>query len=543
MFPLREYQERAVGEAERVLLSGARRLMVSPTGTGKGVCIAALIKRMAGRGMIQVVPSIEIALSIFEKHSGEGLVGLSEARQREATEALGMYTAKRLYNLLMEGKVAPPKMLSTDESHHDTDATHSTIRAVCGDPPMVGWTATDYRGTPEETAKLRALWGESYHVLRLHEAVAQGFMAKPDFRVWPLLNDEKLRVTAGEFEIRQTESELEKVSDELCRRIRDEFCTIFDPDPGERGSSFCYMPRRVMMLTCPGVGSAKDLSQRLWKRYSVPTVLVTGGECVTGSGQTVSRQTAFAYVTSRQSVLVQVNVVSEGVDLPIRVHIDTAPTMSPLRWMQKMGRGTRPTAPGEEPPVYVCTNHNLGRSAYLWAGLIPAAQIKDAQTVWGPAFKPSRRMFSRAIGLEGFGKFAVAQVPLVDGSFAGLYALQTPDGVHQYAILLHPCRPDPLFFQRTNPHTGEIRSKTLDNGMTVQYKVKDYGPWRKIPSIPDAEGYVSTSPGKITDPMLRFWRNAAAGRGLDPEFLPNVREFQALPILCNTGIRFTLEAP
>jgi superfamily II DNA or RNA helicase len=535
---LYDYQEDAHEDALAVLNKGGKALYTAPTGSGKSYVMAANHNKLGGRGLLTVVPSTEIGLGVYDRLCSipRAIRECSEATQQRTMESVGIWTIQRLYNELMSGRLDPPKFLQFDEAHHTTANTYESVHALCGDCPAVAYTATGFRGTPDETAKLRAKWGEPKPVLTLRKAVERGVISRPDFKVWPLLNDETIKVVNGEFEAKAVECDTKKIVPALCKRIRDELC---ERRQQSAGTNYRH-PKRSTMVTAPGVASAGWIFDALCE-LDVHCVLITGTEVLAPWGGRVSRQEAFKHVAAAEAVLVQVNVVSEGVDLPIRVQVDTAPCMSPVRWMQRCGRGTRPIRDGEEPPVYICTNHNIGRHAYLWAGLIPAPQIRDAQKAWGPDFKPSRRMFARAIGLEGFGKFVASQVPLVDGTFCGLYALQTPNGTHQYAILLHPCQPEAMFFSRENPHTGEKATKTLDNGTVVEYKVKDYGPWKRVKTIPNADGYVSTKPQSITPKMLDWWKRAAEGRGLDPTFIPNAREFQILPLLCNTGIRFKLE--
>ena len=522
---LRDDQLVAHQDALDVLKSGGHRLYTAPTGSGKSYIQAANHVCLQPSGLVTVVPSTEIGLGIFNKLpdvDGYKFVrDWSVERQQAAMESCGIWTVMRLYNELMSGCLSPPKFLQWDEGHHTTANTYEAIHALCNNCPAVAYTATGFRGTPEETKKLRDKWGEPKPVLTLKQAIAASVVARPDFSVWPLLDDQTIKVVNGEFETKAVESALKGVSEELVYRITSKFY---------HGGRWI----RPIMLTAPGVASAQALTALLNAHGPIAC-------CVTG--ETVNRQELFRQVVDREKILVQVNVVSEGVDLPIRIHVDTAPCMSPVRWMQRVGRGTRPTAPGEAPPQYICTNHNFIRHAYLFAGVVPSAQVRDAQRAWGPDFKPTRRMFARALGLEGFGKFTVSQVPLVDGSFCGLYALQTPNGTHQYAILLHPTRESPMFFARENPHTGEMAEKRLDNGTTVQYKVKDYGPWKVVKTIPNADGYVSTKPLPVSPRMLDWWRKPKPGRGaewcgLDPGFVPNAREFQILPIMCNTGVRF-----
>jgi len=537
--PLHDYQEQAHQDAVAVLAAKGKGLFVAPTGAGKSFVQAANHDALGPAGLVTVAPSLEILLGIYCKTRGADptVREWGAEKQAEWMQARGLWTVMRLHNALMNARIDPPPMLQFDEAHHTTAGSYETLHALCGDCPAVAYTATGFRGTPEETAKLKAKWGEPRVVISLKEAVRRGVVARPDMRVWPLLNDETIKVTNGEFETKAVESKLKDAAEDLCLRIRSELCEYIPAVQRPDGFKAVYLPHRATMITAPGVASARHITHLL-RKLDVPAICVTGDE-VDGM-PAESRQEAFRRVTNREAILVQVNVVSEGVDLPIRVQVDAAPTMSPVRWMQRVGRGTRPT---EETPLYIATNHNIARHAYLWAGVLPSAQVKEAQQAWGPDFKPSRRLLARAIGLEGFGRFTVSQVPLVDGSHLSLYALQTPNGTHQFAVLLHACVPEPQFYQRTNPHTGELAEKRLDDGRVVVYKKKDYGPWKRVSGIPNLDGYVSTKPGPVTPPMMDWWTRSAERCGLDPAHAPNNREFQVLPILVNTRTRFKVEDP
>jgi hypothetical protein len=409
------------------------------------------------------------------------------------------------------------------------DNTHKTVRALCGECPTLLWTATWYRGTPEETRKLKADWGDPYIALTLKWAVEESVVSRPDFTVWPLLNDETMDVVGGEFVVKEVEGRTEEIIPDVVQRVKTLYCC--------KAGGGNYEPSRPTTVVCPGVASARSVTSAL-RAAGVPAVAVTGDMVDYEGDLNMRRQEAFRRVTNREAVLVQVRVVGEGVDLPLRVMIDLSPTMSPLLWMQRAGRITRPIGPGEAPPQYITTNHNLTRHAYLWNGVMPVAQVVAAQQAWGPDYKPSRRTLARAIGLEGFGKFVVSRVPLADGSAVSLYTLQTKDGLHQYAVMLHMAQPEPWFFERTNTATDETATFTTPDGHEVTYRKKDYGPWKRIDSIPSTAGYLTTKPGTMTPKMADWWAKSAGGRGLDPNYVPNAREFQALPILLNTRMRF-----
>lgn len=516
-----DFQDAAVETAVATLLAGESALFTSPTGSGKTTMQVRVLQRVPD--LIQTTPSLEISRQFYKKLTGDNSIDYaSEDRQRRACETNRIWTVKRLLNAIVAGEVGPPKYLQDDEAHHSPDATHDDVHLYSGRRPRIGWTATGYRGTPAETARLRAIYGKPHAVLTLRDAVARGIIARPDFVVWPLLNDETIDVSGGEFVVNQVESELTCIRADVVSRIVKE---LYDPDTATW--------RRATMLRLPGVESAESFTLAL-RQAGAPAVSVTGAT------PRAERDAAFECCVNRTHALVQVKVVGEGVDLPIRVCVDLAPTMSPVVFMQgSTGRITRPTDEGEAPPLYIACNHNITRHAYLWEGLIPPSQIKDAQTAWGPNYVPSRRVMARALGLEGFGRFVPSQVPMADGSWASLYAIQTSDGLHLYGVLLHPAVAEPMYFEKTNGLTGRMIEKYVSRlNKTIEVAEKKWGKWKKIPSVPEAEGYLSVKPGKLTDGQKDFWKSAATGRGLDGEAEVDVRQFQALPMLLDTRQKF-----
>lgn len=494
--------------------AGRNLLIVSPTGSGKSLILAETHHRLGEQGVL-LCPSIEIALGVYRRLPGSWPTDeASEATIRDVLATRGLYTIKQYHNLILAGEVQPPAYILIDESHHATDATHTIVFAAAGNPPRIGLTATPFRGTPAETQKLRELWPDRYVALSLADAAEKKIIAVPRFVVWPLLNDDLIDVQGGEFVTRAVES---AITDDVLE------------DLIERMSGFVSASRwdRPTLLRVPGVASAGRIAEQM-SASGLPAIAITGGDCL------ATRNVAFAACVKQTAAIVQVKVIGEGVDIPARRLIDLAPTMSPVAWQQALGRITRPT---DEQPEYIACNHNLSRHAYLFAGLIPPAAIRDAQQAWGPEYKPIRRTMARALGLEGFGRFKPEVLPMKDGTAGAIYALQTPDGLHQYCVLLHPTRPDPLYFERQNALTGKMLEHKLPDGKVIEYAEKTWGRWKKIDAVPNAEGYVSVKPGVLTPSMKDWWKRSAESRGFDPEAEINARQFVALACCCDTRTR------
>ena len=218
--------------------------------------------------------------------------------------------------------------------------------------------------------------------------------------------------------------------------------------------------------------------------------------------------------------------------------IDLAPTMSPVRWVQRLGRIKRPVGLGELPPEYIACCHNITRHGYLEADVLPPTAFLDAQKAWGEKYKPTRKSLARAIGFDGFGRFQVATVPLASGLLVSLYALQTKNGLAQYAVVLRPDKPDPYYFVKHNVLTGETGTFTKPDGTVIQFNKKTYGPWERIAGLPELTGCVSIPEDRFTENMLNKWKELAGRYGLDADFAPDGRTFQILPICWNTKTRF-----
>lgn len=470
-------------------------LMVSPTGTGKTRMQARVLLERPGR-ILQVVPSIEIAYGFCE--------WLKIPKDRPSLEQAGVYTVKRLKNLLADCKIDLDlyDAVQVDEGHHSVDDTHKTVFAYCGRKPILLWTATHFRGTAKGTAELHAsVQGNVYHVLTIPQAIKIGAMTLPSIEVLPLVDDELIDVSAGEFTVTKvearTECVLQDVADTIDKRYR-------------RGTKW----DRPTMVAVSSVGLAEKLKE-----------LIPQSEVITADTPDDQRAEIFERLRNSDTLLIQINVVSEGVNIPeLGRLIDLAPTMSPVKIMQLVGRVCRPKDP---PPEWIVCNHNLLRHGYLWEGAIPPSAFVQARTAWAPDFKPSNRLAIRAIrgDLKSLGKFKPATVPLANGGTSWYYCFGVMDGLTavRYGVLLNPAMAEPLMGVQKIPVTDgkkDFRTKPI---------------WRQIKELPDIKGATSLPTTFVGDNALQWWKNAAKIRGLDPEAIPDAKTFQVLPFLTDLG--------
>lgn len=463
---LRDYQREGVRLG---VTSTARRLLLAaPTGCGKSLIERELLQELPGS--VLVTPSREIIDGLVEK-------GADESR---------IWTPIKLRNRLLDGEVAPPPVIIWDESHHAEAESWQQVSMSC-DAREIGLTATPYRGTPKGTANLRANWGLPIWLIRYKEAIDAGYITMPDCKTEPLVDDDLITVTAsGEFDVQSITAITESKLGDAVKLVES------------------YPLDRPTMITL----ATRELCRMFAERMSYPTRIVDGDT------PRAERLAAFADCLASRAVLIQIAVVSEGVDLAIRRLFDFAPTMSPVRWVQLFGRAMRPLAAGDLPSQYICTNRNLLRHSYA-LGVMPISKLVEAQDAF---LGPSARDGMRVIGLEGLGRFKSNEVRLMSGLDATMFMLEGKDpatnGVRQYCCITHPAGAEPLFATRVNV-------------------AGSYGRWQRCDPPTGFQGFASGRPSQLTEKQQAWFFRDAAKYGIDPGTEINRRTFAILPVLCD----------
>lgn len=494
---LRDYQQAAVDHALQFLASaqpGDKRLYAAPTGTGKSY-IQWELQRLLTSAWI-VTPKLEIIKGFLDKAGAPS--GLSEEAVIERAWSMGITTPIRLRNAMMRGDGPEIKYLILDEAHHDEAESWQDIHLLAGDPPCVGYTASPFRGSPRSTATFRERWGDPVWILTFSEAAWRGALTMPECSTVPLLDDDVIEARDGEFVV-------SKVSEATIARLYAAAGLCVPWIDSRRPAS----PWDIStMFTLPSRESARELG----------AILGPFARVVDGGTPYCARQEAFTACIARRAALIQIGVVSEGVDLPIRRLVDLSPCLSPVRWLQQFGRITRPGGRSR----YVCCNRNLMRHGYLLDGCLPDAAYRQAEDAFGG---PSQRAAFRVIGLEAIGRLKPIELKLSNGVTTTAYAITRMEN-HQrtdYFVIVHPTRSEPIWATKDvykNPETGALA----------------YGSWRRCAPPSDLVGFASIPPRPLTDKQKAWWQRSAPGFGLaDAE--PNQKQFQVLPVLCDIRAR------
>lgn len=469
--------------------SGDKQLYSGPTGVGKSI-IELIVQETLGRDKCFIItPREEIIFGMLDK--------LNAPPDAEGQD-YGIWTPIMLRNRLMSGSVRHPEYIIFDETHHHNANSWQQLDLLTGLAPAVGYTASPYRGTPKSTAVFREHWGDPLPIITYPEAIALGYIAMPQMSILPLVDDDIVDVSSGgEFEITSLETQtVDRLGD-----LADHAVQWHDGSRWDLPTIFAMPGTKTSELFC------NELSKR-----GLPAAIVSSHHARR------DRPLVFQAVEACLLALIHVNVVQEGVDLKLRRLVDCAPCMSPVKWVQQIGRIMRPW---DRQPEYICTNRNVLRHAYILEGIVPNAVISETEKVFGE----SKRAHSRVVGLEAIGRFKPATVQLQSGLKAYVYSLSVLyEGiVVEYCCIAHPTQ-DPIWACKVN---------TVKDGM------RSYGNWGPCEAPTDLRGFASHAPRELSPKQTNWWNRSAKHYGLKVDQEVTKKNFQALPVLADLGVKFT----
>jgi superfamily II DNA or RNA helicase len=489
VFTLRHNQQLASNEAVRFVNEYKpgehnKLLFASPTGTGKSFVELDIKRRLENAWLI--TPSLEIISDLVLKETGTRYVKPSLLMPHAWD--LRISTPVRFKNKLLAGEVNPSALI-VDEVHHFLADTYKDVELMCGTIPIVGCTATPYRGTAKGTMEFIKMWSDPIWIYTLKQAIEGGFWKMPHCETIPLINDDEITITNGEFEVSTIRRETES-------KIRDIGNLIMD-----KGLDIATV---VRMPTRENVYALSDyLTSKNYPNY-----------VITDKTPTKDRHEHFRNCEDRKGVLLQIKAVSEGNDLKVRRAIDCSPCISPVFFMQFLGRITRPT---EEHTEYLCTNRNLLRHAYLFEGHLPVQEYQQSESAFN---SPMKSQFLRSWDIESLGRLKPSKIKFTNGLQGECYALEMRENGRtlEYTAIVHPYLPETIWAKREN--SGGIYGKFI------------------LTNPPESvKGFQSKSGNVLTPKQEEWFQKKALVFGLDPEAKLDKRVFHAFVCLHDLRLR------
>ena len=488
--------------------------------SGKGFIMATIHRTLREHQIdsMIVTPSLEIARGILANYFGVKNAPTGDESFFDLAMTFGVGTPTRLRNRMIDGRVAVPDVILVDEVHHAIEDSEVAGCNFSLGPASVwlGFTATPYRGTPAGTKALRDAWGDPFLLLTYPEAVAEGACVVPSVEIVPLVDDDLVKIVGGEFQDKAASAAVASKVDALAAIVA-RYAPEREPAEGSvtRATRSFDLPTMVSVPSTDCVGELVSALDRLGID-AYPITQATNAE---------GRARAFAACKARTACLVQIKVVSEGVDLPwLGRLIDARPMVSPVAWLQQLGRLTRP---GHGPKHYVCVCRNVERHAYLLQGAIPRSAVAAAQAAFAT---PSKRAAGRIVGLEALGRLKPIPLPLAGGvtsSYFSVWRLEKGTRV-KYAIIHDPATDEPLV------------ARAVDQVVAGEEPV--WGKWELAALPTDFEGFATSKrSGAATDKAKAAWKRMARKVGLDPEHDPKGRDLDALFMLHHLGVSLACE--
>jgi superfamily II DNA or RNA helicase len=250
---------------------------------------------------------------------------------------------------------------------------------------------------------------------------------------------------------------------------------------------------------------------------------------VIGSTKPQARALAYKECEEGRTVIVAVAVLSEGVDMPwLGRLIDARPTVSPVEFVQRIGRIMRP-GKGYQ-PEYICCCRNLERHLYLFGGAVPREAVKAAQEAFE---QPTKRDGHRSLGFEALARFKRIPYPLDGGLTGSMFNVHevTAEGVKvEWCVLTTPLSDSAIVARR------DTRIERDEKGEIVKYH---NGKWARATMPDDFAGFATSQQrGALSEKQAEWWERSARRYGLDPEAAEDIkrRQFQALPVLADLKV-------
>lgn len=326
---LRPYQTDAVSAVWEDLEDQSSTMVVMPTGCGKTVVIAFLVKKWleAGRGKVLLVAHRDMLISQLIETSARvcGLsaleVGVEMASERAAFHHRVVAATVQTMggNRLRNWDPEHFSLIVVDEAHHAPAKSYTEIVKHFGKAKVFGVTATAER---MDRQSLMSTFGYPSYVYDLHDAIDDGWLVPISCRRVKLgsIDLDGVKVVAGDFQ-RSALGDVMNMDANLNGVVK---ATL--DNAGER-------PTLVFGVD---VRHARLLA-RMFRSYGADAVSVDGG-----MRRTEREAVLDGFRNGKHRILVNCLIMTEGVDIPRIACVSMArPTKSRGLYTQMIGRGFR----------------------------------------------------------------------------------------------------------------------------------------------------------------------------------------------------------
>ena len=338
---LRSYQQQAIDDTRAAIRNGARApLLVLPTGGGKTIIFSAIASAAAAKGnrVLILVHRRELIHQASSKLAwvglDHGIIAAGIPPSDHAVQIASVQTlARRLARMAWQ-----PGLIIIDEAHHATAGQWKRILQHWPDAYRLGVTATPCR---LDGRGLGAAFDAMVRGPSVADLTSAGFLSPARIYAPPVVADlASIRTRAGDYANDQAAAAMDRptvTGDAISHYQR--------LAAGQQAIAFCCNVKHAVSV-CDA-----------FKTAGICAELLLGG--------TQDREKVVAdFAAHRTKVLVTVDVVSEGFDVPAAsCAILLRPTQSLGLYLQQVGRVLRP-APGKDAAVILDHVGNVTRHGF-----------------------------------------------------------------------------------------------------------------------------------------------------------------------------------
>ena len=338
---LRVYQQRAIADTRAAIASGSRSpLLVLPTGGGKTIIFSAIAQSAAAKGnrVLILVHRRELIHQTSSKLAwvglDHGIIAAGIPPSDHAVQIASVQTlARRLSRLDWQ-----PTLIIIDEAHHATAGQWARILDHWPNAYRLGVTATPCR---LDGCGLRGTFDTMVLGPSVADLIFTGYLSPARIYAPPVVADlQGIRSRGGDYANDQAAAAMDRptvTGDAIGHYQR--LAT------GQQAITFCCNVKHAVSV-CDA-----------FKTAGISAELLLGG--------TQDREQVVAdFAAHRTKVLVTVDVVSEGFDVPAAsCAILLRPTQSLGLYLQQVGRVLRP-APGKDAAVILDHVGNVNRHGF-----------------------------------------------------------------------------------------------------------------------------------------------------------------------------------
>jgi ATP-dependent helicase IRC3 len=256
-----------------------------------------------------------------------------------------------------------------DEAHHATAKTYRKIieyiKSKVDNVKLVGLTATPFRTSEVEKGLLKKIFiDDIVYKIDLKELIKKGILSRPEFE--ECSTDIVLGEGMGLKAMKSIE-QLDSIPDDIANMIADnkernnKIVKHYVENKNTYGQTLIFALNRMHAFALRG----------LFEKYGVKAAVIVSGTTAEFIGIEISdsenERNIEDYRNGKIQVLINVNILTEGVDLPqTKTVFLTRPTVSSVLMTQMVGRALRGEAAGGTKEAYIVSFIDKWQERIAW---------------------------------------------------------------------------------------------------------------------------------------------------------------------------------